>query len=450
MEMVWQNASWMINKSLHLFDRVKSSPESVDYRQWQHRFLLNRLRLTLFLAFACLLTFVLRDLYGAVFQLQELAELPPHLLHVAMLTNGIMAALLILILLLRHTRLGKRHPAVLFLGMSWSITLMPQIVGTLYGTAFPDILSWTLVFLTQATFMPMRWELHLISQLGAIGYYIVINLALGTTTIAGEPIYSASGFLYLFWFCFICDLAVYLYERLQRTEFESRREMQAFVNALTHDLRTPVMGTSMVLQNLLQSQDERITVNRLMLERMLQGSDRQMNLINSLIEAHTLESQACSMCRKPVQLSEVVQAALKELEAQLSQSQVVVVNYLSDPLPLVKGDFDQLLKVFKHLITNALKHNPPGITLTLDADVDRKTIRCLVQDTGHGIPPHQCETLFDSYARGQNARYVPGLGFGLRFCQRIIKAHRGQIGVSSVPGKGATIWFTLPRLEHHA
>lgn len=445
--MVWQKADSLIRKCRGLSETLKPSAESVDYKAWQYSFLQDRLYLCLWLAFVCLLTFVARDLYDAFFPLPEMADIPQALKDLFLLINSVMGILLILCLVLQKTWIGRRYPAVLFLWLSWSITLMPQVIATLAGVPLPDVLSWSLVFLTQAALIPVRWRLHLVSQLGAIGYYLLVYPALGLTMIQDKPIYSSSVLLYLFWFCLICDLAVYLYERLQRTEFQSRQELQNFMHTVTHDLRTPIIGTSMVLDSLLKNTDERISVNRYVLERMLQGSDRQMSLLNSLLEAHANTVQTSQLNRQPVNLGQLVQSSLCDLEPMLTKNQVTLTNHIDDQLPCVNGDPVQLTRVFCNLIGNALKHNPPGISLTLDAIVEDKTIRCIIQDDGIGMNPQQCRCLFDVYSQGRRARYVPGLGLGLHLCRQIVMAHGGKIGVKSSPGAGAAFWFTLPRLS---
>ncbi|MUG95088.1 hypothetical protein F7734_23075 [Scytonema sp. UIC 10036] len=96
------------------------------------------------------------------------------------------------------------------------------------------------------------------------------------------------------------------------------------------------------------------------------------------------------------------------------------------------------------MISNALKHNPHEITLTVDASVKGKKILCCVQDNGVGMSKQQCNRLFELYARGENARFMPGLGIGLYVCRQIITAHGGKIWVKSKLGVGSTFWFTLP------
>jgi len=140
----------------------------------------------------------------------------------------------------------------------------------------------------------------------------------------------------------------------------------------------------------------------------------------------------------------LTQRALSDLEPLITKSQVVLTNRIQADLPPVDVDPAQLLRVLCHLITNALKHNPPGICLMLNATVEGGMIRCTVQDNGVGMTARQCRHLFELYTRGHRARYVPGLGLGLYLCRQIIHAHGGRIGVTSTPGAGATFWFTVP------
>jgi signal transduction histidine kinase len=135
-----------------------------------------------------------------------------------------------------------------------------------------------------------------------------------------------------------------------------------------------------------------------------------------------------------------------ELEPILAQNGVVVKNKITGVLPIVNADPMQLWRVVNNLITNAIQHNPDGIELTVDAVVEPEFIRIYIIDNGVGIVAEQQARLFELYARGDRARYMPGLGMGLYLCQQIITAHGGKIGLDSFPGMGSSFWFTLPRV----
>ncbi|MDX2100374.1 MAG: adenylate/guanylate cyclase domain-containing protein [Leptolyngbyaceae cyanobacterium bins.59] len=208
---------------LRVWMRLLKDPEvnlgETSYETWRHRFLRDRLLLVLLMAAIGYLTFVGLEISLV---LQDQTRLRSGWLLLAALIETILFSCLGLY----NAPFGRRYPEVLFLACSWSITLLEQIWATLNGRVLFGFVSWTLVFLTQATLMPVRWSLHLISQLGVLAYYFGVNPILGlkeNQDIAFETRYA----LFLFWFCLVCNLSVYLYERLQRSEFEARQKLQA-------------------------------------------------------------------------------------------------------------------------------------------------------------------------------------------------------------------------------
>ncbi|RMF68775.1 MAG: adenylate cyclase [Cyanobacteria bacterium J069] len=205
-----------LREALFPVDRLHPN---LDYVTWRQGFMRRRLNLSLRLGILAYLTFILMRWI--------LAWVNPGSVPASWFAMAGTALLGLVICLVLHRRdLGRRYPALIFLGCSWSITLVEQIWATLRGVAFPGVFAWTLVFLVQATLLPMRWPLHLISQVGLLGYYLVVNSLLGLGEAAGS-MWDATLWLYLFWFCAICDLSVFLYERLQRAEFSARQALEA-------------------------------------------------------------------------------------------------------------------------------------------------------------------------------------------------------------------------------
>lgn len=217
-----------------------------------------------------------------------------------------------------------------------------------------------------------------------------------------------------------------------------------FLHAVSHDLRTPIMGLSLVVNNLLKKPGETLNVSRSILERMIQSSDRQLTMINSLLETHAAETRGVELHYVPVQVSQLVQTVIQDIEPLVAENQAQLVNLVPDDLPKITADPAQLQRVFENLLTNALKHNAPGLMLTLQATIEQEMLCCSVQDNGVGMSQADANQLFDRYVRGAKARYSTGVGLGLYLCRQIITAHGGQIGVISQPSAGATFWFTLP------
>lgn len=217
-----------------------------------------------------------------------------------------------------------------------------------------------------------------------------------------------------------------------------------FLHAIAHDLRTTVMGNLMVLNNLQSHEGEKIPIPRSLLERMAQSGDVQLSKLNALLEAYTYQTEGVVLHRETVSLAPLVAGAIAELKPLFEQNQTVLMNQVSNDLPLAIADSTQLQRVFKQLLTNAVKHNPPGVEILLQATVEATHLCFTITDNGKGINPAQSDRLFDFRLSSSQDRQLTGICLGLYLCHQIITAHTGQIGVSSTPGQGSRFWFTLP------
>ncbi|MEP0859351.1 PAS domain-containing protein [Trichocoleus sp. DQ-U1] len=216
------------------------------------------------------------------------------------------------------------------------------------------------------------------------------------------------------------------------------------LHTVSHELRTSVIGTVMVLKNLLNQPAEKITLSRSIVERMIQGNERQLGMINSLLETHSSEEEGIILHCEPIQIKTLFAKILQGLEPTLSQNQATLTNLVSADLPLVMVDPAQLQRVLENLFNHILKHNPPKLSLHLSTTVESQRLRCTVQDNGIGMSQQECDRLFDLYIRDPRSSCSTGTGLKLYLCKQIITAHGGEIGANSSPGLGTTLWFTLP------
>ncbi|MCY7394458.1 MAG: adenylate/guanylate cyclase domain-containing protein, partial [Leptolyngbyaceae cyanobacterium CAN_BIN12] len=137
---------------------------------------------------------------------------------------------LLMCLALLQTQWGRRHLALIFLGVAWSVPLTFHILLTQRGQIETNYYLWMMPFFALAAVVPVRWRLHLAAQLGIILYYVGVNLVLGNriTATSGTTVdLPEETYLTLFWFCFVCNLSVFMYERLARTVFKARQVLIA-------------------------------------------------------------------------------------------------------------------------------------------------------------------------------------------------------------------------------
>ncbi len=242
--------------------------------------------------------------------------------------------------------------------------------------------------------------------------------------------------------------------RSLRHEVEEREKaeeaLKLYIHALTHDLRNPVTGMANVLHSLLThdvvGEPPSTCIPLSVLERMSAGCDRQLKMINSLLETRTVELWGISLQPTSFLLPELIIEIIEAWQYRIEKKRVQVKLQMESGLPTVEGDRIQLWRVFENLIDNAIKYNPPGIVLTIGASTTASgDIHCTVQDNGIGIGPQQIDKLFELYQRGNNTRSTQGLGLGLYICQRIVQAHGSKINVVSKLDLGTQFWFNLPQ-----
>jgi signal transduction histidine kinase len=219
------------------------------------------------------------------------------------------------------------------------------------------------------------------------------------------------------------------------------------LHAVSHDLRTPIVGSLLVLRQMQKRHNDGLSSP--VLKQLEASSERQLCLIQALLEDYRAEDGTLRFNFQTIGYDELVQRTLRTLAPILKQNQAHVKLDLAPALPAVQADTTHLQRVLENLITNALKHNPPGLTVTLTAQVepdgDPNYLCCAVADDGVGIPAEVAQQLFARpYLRSSHGAARKGIGLGLYLSHQIIIAHGGQLKVAAGDGVGARFEFTLP------
>lgn len=281
------------------------------------------------------------------------------------------------------------------------------------------------------------------------------------------------------------DLQQAVQVRTQSLEQEMRDRqiaqdaLRTYSHAINHDLRNLVMGISSVIQGIQFKalKTSRATVDdvskcstnppRPILKgdpaptptpisvdtgalTVIQTScDRQLKLMDSLMEVQSADVWRMALQPERIDLRQLVEGLGTAYQPKFEARQASFEHRIPTDLPKVHVDPCQIKRVFENLMDNALKHNSPGVTVTVRAAWNLAIpaqIRCCVSDNGAGIDPAKGQALFQLYARGQAANQAPGCGLGLYICKQIVEAHGGAIGVEMAAPQGAEFWFTLPRV----
>ncbi|NJL46356.1 MAG: HAMP domain-containing histidine kinase [Leptolyngbyaceae cyanobacterium SM2_5_2] len=454
-----------LTTSLHRLRRrltqpLATPPPSKAYRRWLEQFIRDRLRLTIWISIVLLLIFIVLN-FGIIVPALSQGNgetiglsVEQYQLYPLFFGAQQLGLLLTLILWRRATKLKQLR--WLFFGFSAAVNLTPQLMYLLIGETMVDLGGWIIFFMLQAVLVPVRWQWHLISQVSllALVVFSAFGLQFAIPGIPAELQQSVVVFHVVVLVCVfvVSDLGIYLYEQLLRREFELRQQLELFLHAVSHDLRNPVMGTLMLLKNL-PAHEGKVWIDQTVVDQMVTGQERQLKLINSLLETHNQDMGGVVLHREAIALPKLIDAVVLDWQPMLQHTQSNAQVVLSTHLPLVMIDPLQVRRVYDNLIDNALQYNRPGLCITLAATQQGQYVHCTVRDNGQGIGnPTSDNTdsaslkprIFDRYSRGINSRQPLHLGLGLYICQQIIEAHGGQIGVDSKLDQGTTFWFTLP------
>jgi two-component system sensor histidine kinase BaeS len=172
--------------------------------------------------------------------------------------------------------------------------------------------------------------------------------------------------------------------------------------------------------------------------------------VADLRELALAEAGHLAIERRPVDLSDLVGRVSAAVEPVAAEKDITLSTKIPPSLPLISADPDRLSQVTHNLLSNALRHTPPGGKISLRAGCDEEMgqVWLEVSDTGEGIAPDQLPYVFDRFFRVDPARSrgTGGSGLGLAIVRAIVEAHGGRVNVASdgVPGQGSSFTVHLP------
>jgi two-component system sensor histidine kinase SenX3 len=238
---------------------------------------------------------------------------------------------------------------------------------------------------------------------------------------------------------------IFLVREIRRNE-----QHDSFINAVTHELKTPVASIRLYLQTL-QTRELDDAKRREFYRIMLEDSDRLLHTIEQVLRAGSVGSRLRRTARSRVDLSEIAHdcVGLARTRFRLDADSLAYEEHVRERRAIVTGDPDELKAAVWNLIDNAVKYSPNQVQIRVvleDADDDRVAVRVL--DKGMGISPAELKRVFRRFYRIPSAvvRARGSSGLGLFIVRSVARRHGGRaFAESEGAGQGSTFTLLLPR-----
>lgn len=239
---------------------------------------------------------------------------------------------------------------------------------------------------------------------------------------------------------------------LGRREAEAQtgnRAKSAFLAAMSHEVRTPLIGINGMIEVLSLGNLEKD--QRRMVNIIHRSAESLLRIIGDILDFSKIEASKLTLALETISIPDLVEATVTNL-AQTASSKGLQLHWeVKDALgPAHVADPVRLNQILNNFLSNAIKFTPEGsVTVSvrcLEATKDVERICFEVQDTGIGISEENQANLFQPFAQGESntTRRFGGTGLGLVICRHLAELMGGEITMQSAPGKGTTMAFSAP------
>ena len=234
-------------------------------------------------------------------------------------------------------------------------------------------------------------------------------------------------------------------------EIRRNEQHDAFINAVTHELKTPVASIRLYLETL-KTRDVDPQQRQEFYNIMLADRDRLMKTVEQVLRASRLRHRQRRIAKSAINLGEMVRECLELARVQygLNETHLMYTESPEASNARVSGDTDELRAAFANLLDNAVKYSDEEVRVVVSVSApDEKRVTVSVADQGIGIPQTQLKRIFKRFYRvpGRFMARVKGTGLGLFIVKSVVTKHGGRVYAESAGlGQGSTFTVQLPRV----
>ncbi|MBV9240755.1 MAG: DUF4118 domain-containing protein [Acidobacteria bacterium] len=333
---------------------------------------------------------------------------------------------------------AREHVNTTTVGLAFLLTVL--LIATVFGSRPALVTSLLAAFAFNFFFLPPYYTLTIDEPENwvAVAVFLIVALTVGQLSATAKRRAEDAEKLY-------ADLQT-AFEQASQAEAIRRSEKlkSALLDAVTHDLRTPLTSIKAATTMLIQEQSAVHTTlepgaQADLLEVINEETDRLNNFVESMVELAQLEAGSRERQQAEVAVDELI-ANVMHRAADLTRGREVIVNAAGDLRP-IHGDNKALAEALYNLVDNAVKYSPVGSPIRLSASQANGMTRIEVEDEGRGVKPSERERIFEKFHRGDKS--VKGFGLGLAIVRGIVEAHGGRVFVEDGSNGGAKFVIEL-------
>lgn len=243
-----------------------------------------------------------------------------------------------------------------------------------------------------------------------------------------------------------CRVDVTMFKQGQEIAESANKAKSEFLSSMSHELRTPlnaILGFGQLLKN--DGKHPISEAQQRAVKHILNSGSHLLTLIDEVLDLAKIEAGQERLSIEQTEISDVIASSLSLVQTTADQHQINIKNEIKIEHSTVLADYTRLKQVIVNLLTNAIKYNTEGGSVTLSAEQLEGVIRLKIADTGPGISPDRFEELFQPFSRlGAETTEIEGTGIGLTLSKKLIELMDGTIGVDSTIGEGSVFWLDLP------
>src|SRR5678816_3708858 len=233
-------------------------------------------------------------------------------------------------------------------------------------------------------------------------------------------------------------------------EIRRNEQHDAFINAVTHELKTPIASIRLYLETL-KTREVDEAQRQEFYKIMLADSDRLLVTVEQVLRAGRTGHKRRRIANSVIDLGEMVRECLELTRVRYGLNETALI-YNESPdarSAKVSGDVDELRAAFSNLLDNAVKYSDEEVRVSVSVSaLDNKRVAVRVSDNGIGIPSAQLKRIFKRFYRvpGRFMARVKGTGLGLFIVHSVVRKHGGRVYAESGGlGHGSTFTVQLPR-----